>query len=83
MDDLLAQALMSTKKATPVHRMTILGRLANASLENSHLLELCRLFQVWLQKEIENADESAFEDVWQAAVTLELVGPEHRDCFTQ
>lgn len=73
---------MSTKKATPTHRMTILNLLADVRHDSGVLLHLCRLFQAWLQVEV-GEDNEAFEKVWEFAVAGDLVNVEHRDCFTQ
>lgn len=81
-DDLLAQALMSTKKSTPAHRVTTLSRLVSTEYDNGVLLELCRRFESWAQrKDIQEARLD--EDLWNFALLHGLVGRRDRFCFEQ
>lgn len=78
-DDLLAQALMSTKKATPAHRVTILSRIVSTEYDNGVLLEFCRLFDKWKAGQENRLDEG----LWEFALSHGLVGREARLCFEQ
>lgn len=82
-DDLLAQALMSTKTVRPAHRMLILGRIAPAKQDNAVLLELCHLIRPLLRKDVIADDDTDFDDIWQFVIARDLVSVEYKDCFMQ
>lgn len=81
MDDLLAQALMSTKKQTATHRMTLLARVVDKPMDNGVLLQLCRMFGSWLRAAPGIDRDTAFEEVCKFVSWNMLVKEVEMDCF--
>lgn len=83
MDDLLAATLMSTKKKTEAHRLTILSRVIDTPQDNALLLDLCSRFNSWLK--IESAEErlSGLETIRSFVSSKNLVQEENMTCFEQ
>lgn len=81
MDDLLAQALMSTKKQTATHRMTLLARVVDKPIDNAVLLQLCRLFTIWLGAASEIDRDTAFEEICKFVSGRTLVKDIEMECF--
>lgn len=79
-DDLLAQALMSTKKETPVHRMTIPDRIVSPRLDNAILLEINRAFIEGSRKQTNNSEELA-ESIWSIVSGHALLQADEKACF--
>lgn len=81
MDDLLAQALMSTKKQTATHRMTLLARVVDKPIDNVVLLQLCRLFTSWLGAPSGIDRDTAFEEICKFVAGKMLVKEVEMECF--